>query len=197
MIFLSLTSPFDYNVATPYLTNGRYDSVPIGDIFPESCGEPKNQWEYDGHGLHTTMGTISIIHSELAPWSKESTCGIVIHPTMGSLQLEYKSLLTHLTMAYRCKTWVLDDSAWFIGFCHSAACQNPGAMGLWPTISTNFIWYMGVSENGETCHFLIDLNSENSGIPWFQTHSSSSQLTWLWKQCQLRFWKSPLKNELI
>ena len=139
----------------------------------------------------------SIVKLKLAPWSKESTCGIVIHPTMGSLQLEYKSLLTHLTMAYRCKTWVLDDSAWFIGFCHSAACQNPGAMGLWPTISTNFIWYMGVSENGETCHFLIDLNSENSGIPWFQTHSSSSQLTWLWKQCQLRFWKSPLKKELI
>ena len=65
MIFLSLTSPFDYNVATPYLTNGRYDSVPIGDIFPESCGDPKNQWEYDGHGLHTTMGTISIIHNEV------------------------------------------------------------------------------------------------------------------------------------
>ena len=50
--------------------------------------EPKNQWEYDGGGL-PTIGT-----------SKESTCGIVIHPTMGSLQLEYKSLLTHLTMAY-------------------------------------------------------------------------------------------------
>ena len=42
----------------------------------------------------------SIVKLTLAPWSKDSTCGIVIHPIIGSLQLEYKSPLTHLTMAY-------------------------------------------------------------------------------------------------
>jgi hypothetical protein len=55
----------------PYTTNGRYDSAPFGDIFSESCSEPKNPWEYDGDGLPTTMGTISIIHSEV------NTCAMV------------------------------------------------------------------------------------------------------------------------
>jgi hypothetical protein len=41
------------------LTNGGYDSVPIGDIFPESWANPS-----DGDGLLTTLGE-NIIHSEV------------------------------------------------------------------------------------------------------------------------------------
>ena len=36
----------------------------IGDIFPESRGESKNQWEYDGDGLPTVREEKTIIHSE-------------------------------------------------------------------------------------------------------------------------------------
>ena len=153
--------------------------MPIGDIFPESCGEPKNQWEYDGGGLPTMEPFPSfIVKLTLAPWSKESTCGIVIHSTMGSLQLEYKSLLTHLTMAYvvnpRIDSMENLSTGQFLlanerlGLVHQALpqCSLPKSRsyGLWPTISTNFI-YMGVSENGETCHFLI---AKTQGYPSFR-----------------------------
>ena len=41
------------------MPNGRYDSVPIGGIFPESWANPS-----DGDGLLTTLGE-NIIHSEV------------------------------------------------------------------------------------------------------------------------------------
>ena len=149
MIFLSLTSPFDYNVATPYLTNGRYDSVPIGDIFPESCGDPKNQWEYDGHGLHTTMGTISIIHSEV------KACAMVKREYMWHCHPSHNGIFTggirvsidsfdHGICGEPKKQFDVKPEYWTTrlgssGFATVQPTKNPGAMGLWPTILTNFI----------------------------------------------------------
>ena len=127
MIFRSWTSPFDYKVATPYMPNGRYDSVPIGDIFPESCGERK-WWGWTTH--HFGKKTSPIVKLTLVPCSKGGTCG-VIHSIKGTLYGCVYWLLTDWWTAHymvhvwqwtwpwhmwwtqesiRWKTWVLDNS---------------------------------------------------------------------------------------
>ena len=55
----------------------------IGDIFPESRGESKNQWEYDGDGLPTVREEkLSSIVKMFIPCAIDATVVVVpCHPS--------------------------------------------------------------------------------------------------------------------